>query len=78
MNILKYLKEKHSKQKIEHMPCLNKPLGIYSRKFKMYLPVLKYVYYNSVKALYKTIVGIYMNSVLFWSLNEIINISTSK
>lgn len=27
-------------KKIEHMPCLNQPLGIYSRKYKMYLPVL--------------------------------------
>lgn len=40
MNILKYLEEKHSKLKTEHMSCIDKPLGIYSRKFKIYLPVL--------------------------------------
>lgn len=40
MNILKYLEEKHSKLKTEHMPCIDKPLGIYSRKLKIYLPVL--------------------------------------
>lgn len=40
MNILKYLEEKHSKLKTEHMSCIVKPLGIYSRKFKIYLPVL--------------------------------------